>query len=184
MSLVVMISGGCGPVWYLDPGFGQRLAKQQDKPLLMYFKAWDSTQHRNMKLKVFEHPSIKKELMDTINVELEFAWFPDYAQRYRVQRAQVCVMCSPEGDRVSSPMYVNPVPGDQEFLDWLQKAKAAAKPEPKPSSAPAEAGPATKEEAAQAPSTGPPDGTPSRKQQSAARLPNSGKSAEPTLSPI
>lgn len=147
LALTVLISGGCGPVWYLDPGFGQRLAKQQNKPLLMYFKAWDSTQHRNMKLKVFEHPAIRKELTDTVNVELEFAWFSDYAQRYGVQQPQVCVMCSPEGTRAWSPKYVNPVPGDQEFLDWLQKAKAAALPKPIPTSTPAEAQPATRKSA-------------------------------------
>ena len=73
---------GCGPAWYIDPGFAERLAREENKPLLFYFKAWDSAQHRNMKLNVLEDPAVKKELMDTVNVELEFAFFPDYQQRF------------------------------------------------------------------------------------------------------
>lgn len=139
LSVLVIVSalcGGCGPIWYLDPGFSQRLAKQENKPLLLYFKAWDSTQHRNMKLRVFEHPPVKHELLDTINLELEFAWFPDVARRYRVQGPQVCVMCAPDGKKVHTTLYVNPVPTEADFLDWLRKAKAIAMP--KPTSAPAQ----------------------------------------------
>jgi hypothetical protein len=134
-GLLLALTGGCGPIWYLDAGFAERLAKQKHKPLLFYFKAWDSTQHRNMKLKVFEHPQIKKALVDTVNVELEFAFFSDYARRYGVRQPQVCVMCKPNGEKVSTPMYVNPVPTEKAFLDWLLKTKAAATPTP--ASAPA-----------------------------------------------
>ena len=43
---------GCGPVWYIDPEFGERQAAQTGKPLLLYFKVWDYSQHRNMRLEV------------------------------------------------------------------------------------------------------------------------------------
>lgn len=128
LLLLGMLTGGCGPIWYLDSGYAQRLAKQQRRPLLVYFKAWDSTQHRNMKTKIFEDPAIKKELTDTVNLELEFAWAPDEARRWGVQRPQVCVMCTPDGDKVGQSLYVNPVPTEKEFLDWLLKLKTAAKP--------------------------------------------------------
>jgi hypothetical protein len=129
LLLLGITAGGCGPVWYLDSGYAQRLAKQEHKPLLMYFKAWDSTQHRNMKTKVLEDPAIKKELLDTVNLELEFAWAPDEAKRCGVQRPQVCVMCTPDGDKIGQSLYVNPAPSEKEFLEWLRKSKAAAKPE-------------------------------------------------------
>jgi hypothetical protein len=128
LLLLGMLTGGCGPVWYLDSGYAQRLAKQERRPLLVYFKAWDSTQHRNMKSKIFEDPAIKRELTDTVNLELEFAWAPEEARRWGVQRAQVCVMCTPDGDKVGQSLYVNPVPTEKEFLDWLLKVKATVKP--------------------------------------------------------
>lgn len=124
--LLALLAGGCGPNWYLDPGFGERLAKEENKPLLFYFKAWDSTHHRNMKMKILESAAVKRELMDTVNVELEFAWAEPYKTRYNVQRPQVCVLCDPGGKMVGSE-YVNPLPTEDRFLDWLRKAKAEAK---------------------------------------------------------
>ncbi len=129
-GLLLVVAGGCGPVWYLDATFPERVAKQENRPLLYYFKAWDSTQHRNMWLKVFQDPAVKTELMDTVNVELEFAYYPRQANRYGVRQPQVCVMCKPDGLKVLSSMYVNPVPKKEEFLDWLRRAKAAATPKP------------------------------------------------------
>jgi hypothetical protein len=127
-GLLLLLPGGCGPTWYMDAAFAERLAKEQNKPLLFYFKAWDSTQHRNMKMKVFEYPAVKKELMDTVNVELEFAWSAPYKGRYKVQAPQVCVMCDPNGNMVYTAKYVNPVPSDEDFLAWLRRAKAEVKP--------------------------------------------------------
>jgi hypothetical protein len=124
----LFLASGCGPTWYLDPGFAERTAKEQNKPLLFYFKAWDSTQHRNMKMKVFEYPAVKRELIDTVNVELEFAWSAPYKGRFKVQQAQVCVMCDPSGKMVYTAKYVNPVPSEEDFLAWLRRAKAEARP--------------------------------------------------------
>jgi len=121
---------GCGPVWYADPYFAERLAREQNRPLLLYFRSWDSTQHRNMRLEVLEHPKVRGELVDTVNAELEFAYFRDIANRYGVQRPQVCVMCRPDGRMVYTAKYVAPVPTPEEFLDWLLKAKAEAMPAP------------------------------------------------------
>jgi hypothetical protein len=119
-------ANGCGPVWYLDPGFAERLAAKEKKPLLLYFKAWDSTVHRNMRREIFENGAVKGELKGTVNAELEFAYFKEWTRRFGVRQPQVCVMVNPMGERVSSPLYVNPVPAPDKFLDWLKKAKAEA----------------------------------------------------------
>jgi len=143
LTAVVAVSG-CGPVWYLDPGFAERLAREQNKPLLIYFKAWDSSDHRNMRTIVFEDPAVKRELMDTVNVELEQAFFPEISNRFRVQRPQVCVMCSPIGQQVHTPLFVAPAPPPQEFHEWLVKAKSLALPTAGPApttTAPTRAGP-------------------------------------------
>lgn len=121
---------GCGPVWYLDGDLGERIAAEQNKPMLVYFKSWDSSLHRNMKLQVFENAAVKSEMTDTVNVELEFAYFPEHRKRYGVQRSQVAVMCDPQGRRVASPIDLNPVPTPEVFLEWLRKAKAEARPPP------------------------------------------------------
>lgn len=119
---------GCGPVWYIDPEFGERQAAQTGKPLLLYFKVWDSSQHRNMRLEVFDNGAVKSELTGTVNVEVEFGLFPEFCKRFGVQRPQVCVMATPQGKRVGTPIYVNPVPAPEQFLEWLKRAKAEAKP--------------------------------------------------------
>jgi hypothetical protein len=63
-----------------------------------------------------------------VNVELEFAWSAPYKGRFKVQQAQVCVMCDPSGKMVYTAKYVNPVPSEEDFLAWLRRAKAEAKP--------------------------------------------------------
>lgn len=128
LLLSLLAAGGCGPIWYLDPDFGERLAAEKNRPMLIYFKVWDSSQHRNMKLDVLDNAAVKRELMDTVNVELEFAYFGEQRSRYGVQRPQVCVMTDPQGRRVGSPIYVNPVPTPEKFVEWLQATKAEAKP--------------------------------------------------------
>lgn len=125
--LFTLLAGGCGPNWYIDASFGERLAKEENKPILYYFKAWDSTHHRNMKMQVLENAAVKRELIDTVNVELEFAWAGPYKTRFKVQRPQVCVMCDPGGKMVSSALAVNPLPTPEEFVNWLRKAKSEAK---------------------------------------------------------
>jgi hypothetical protein len=130
IALAVAACGGCGPTWYIDPGFAEKVAIEEKKPLLIYFKAWDSTQHRNMRMQVFSNSAVRAELKDTVNVELEFGFFPEHARRYGVQRPQVCVVCDSLGKRVASPLYVNPVPTPENFLEWLQRAKQEAMPAP------------------------------------------------------
>ena len=133
------VSGGCGPIWIVDPPTAERMAKQENKPLLLYFKSWDSSQHRNMRLNVLSNPAVAKEMKDTINTELEFAFFADWRNRYGVRTSQVCVMCAPDGKKVGTPMYVNPVPTPEKFLEWLRATKAEAMPAKAP---PAKAPPA------------------------------------------
>lgn len=119
-------ASGCGPVWYLDPGYAERLAAKEKKPLLLYFKAWDSSVHRNMRREVLENAAVKAELKGTVNAELEYAYFKEWTRRFGVRQPQVCVMVNPAGQRVASPMYVNPVPTPEKFLDWLKNAKSEA----------------------------------------------------------
>lgn len=130
--LSVMVVGlvvGCGgPSWYIDPGYGERLAAEKKRPILYYFKDWDSSAHRNMKQKVLDSAVVRKELTDTVNVELEWKWSGNYKDRYRVMNAQVCVLCASDG-REAGRMTVNPIPGDVQFAKWLREAKALAKGE-------------------------------------------------------
>lgn len=127
------VGAGCSaPRWYLDPTFGTRLADQEKKPILFYFKEWDSTQHRNMRVQVLDSAAVQKELLDTINIELEFAWSDPYRKIYGVQKPQVCVMCDSDGNKVGSGLYVNPVPTQAKFLEWLRECKALAKPAGQP----------------------------------------------------
>lgn len=128
VMLCSMAAGCGGPSWYLDPGFGERLAAEKKRPILYYFKDWDSSAHRNMKQKVFETAVVKKELTDTVNVELEWKWSGNYKDRYRVMNAQVCVLCGPDG-REAGRMTVNPIPGDAQFAKWLREAKAQVRGE-------------------------------------------------------
>lgn len=93
--------------------------------MLLYFKAWDSTQHRNMSRQVLNAPEVRKELVSLVNIELEFAFHKEYVRRYRVAAAQVCLLCTPDGREVSRT-FVNPVPTTQVFLDWLRKARSDA----------------------------------------------------------
>ncbi len=136
---------GCGgPLRVVDPHFGERHAKQNNMPILFYFKAWDSTQHRNMILKIFDDAQVKKELTGVITIELEYAWSTPYKERYHVQGPQVCVMSKPDGTMVHKSRYVNPVPTPKQFIEWLKAAKAEAMPKPKPKPTTVPAKPATK----------------------------------------
>lgn len=124
---------GCGgPRWYIDAGFGERLAADKKKPLLIYFKAWDSTAHRNMKMKVLDSGVVGKELTDTVNVEVEWSWSGPMKDKYRITRPQVCVFCAPDGREVGR-MTVDPVPDAAAFAKWVRETKSLAKGEaPKP----------------------------------------------------
>lgn len=129
LSLSLAAPGCGGPFWYVFPDEGVKQAQKDGKPMLLYFKAWDSTQHRNMSRNVLNNPDVKRELRDTVNIELEFAYAKEYTRQYRVQAAQVCVVAAPDGREVAR-MFVNPVPEPGKFLEWLKKAKADAKPKP------------------------------------------------------
>lgn len=136
-GLSLFLAGCGGPIRLLDPGAGERLAASRNRPLMFYFRAWDSTQHRNMITSVFNDAAVKAEMRDIVTVELEFAWSEPYRSRYGVQQAQVCVMCRPDGTKVGANKYVNPVPTKESFIEWLKQTKAAAMPEA-PAAPPAE----------------------------------------------
>ncbi len=132
-----LLASGCGgPTWCLDVNFAQRLAKQENKPVLLYFKDWDSNQHRDMQEKVFKNADVVREMTTTINVEFEFSWAGSYATQYGVRKSHVCVMCNPQGEVVGERMFVNPVPKPESFLNWLRTNKAIAVPPKEATSAP------------------------------------------------
>ncbi len=129
-ALVSALCGAIGcntPVWVLDPNYGLKLAEKEKKPIVFYFKEWDSAHHRNMRVQVLDHPEVRKELLNTVNIELEFAWSDPYRKIYGVQKPQVTVVCDSEGNKVGTGLYVNPVPSVPRFLEWLREAKALAK---------------------------------------------------------
>jgi len=67
------------------------------------------------------------ELMDSVNIELEFAWAGQHKARFKDQRPQVCVMCDSSGKMVSTPLAVNLLPTPEAFVNWLRKSKSEAK---------------------------------------------------------
>jgi len=136
--LMMALNVGCSSTfWFIDAGAAEREARRLNKPMLFYFKTWDSTQHRNMRLQVFDDADVIAEMKDTINVELEYAWSGPYREKYNVNAPQVCVMTKPDGTKVSTAKYVNPVPKPEEFLEWLRRSKALAMPKsPEPATQP------------------------------------------------
>lgn len=123
---VSQLAGCSHAVWYVAPEFGEKKAQKDNRPILYYFKAWDSTQHRNMLQNVFHDPQVDRELRDTINIELEYGFFDEQSERYKVHKPQVCVFAAPDGARLTPNYYVNPVPTPAAFLEWLRDAKRKA----------------------------------------------------------
>jgi len=125
--LVGVLGGlGCSQQFIIDPGFGERYAAEKNRPMLLYFKLWDSSQHRNMIRDVFNNGAVKSELKSTVNIELEFGFFKEYRAKYGVLRPQVCVLCTSKGEKVGTPMYVSPVPAPEKFLEWYKEQRALA----------------------------------------------------------
>jgi len=122
--LGTMFASCSNATWYLDPGFAERKAEKDNRPLLYYFKAFDSTLHRNMYWNVLKSGSVKSELRDTINVELEYGFFDDREKRFGVKSPQSCVFVAPDGTQIGDTLNANPVPSPQAFLAWLRAAKA------------------------------------------------------------
>lgn len=143
-GLSLLLATGCNaPRWYIGSGLGgEDEARQKNKPMLLYFKTWHSTHHRNMGLQVFGQPEVAKEMRETINIELEFSYWPEVERRYGIRNSQVCVMCKPNGRQVGPAIYVNPVPSPEKFLSWFRstKALAASKPTTRPASPSKKAG--------------------------------------------
>jgi hypothetical protein len=129
-----MLAGCSRATWYVAPEFGEKKAAKENRPILYYFKAWDSTQHRNMLRNVLHDSRVDKELQDTINIELEYGFFDEQADRFKVRKPQVCVFAAPDGSRITPNYYVNPVPTPEAFLQWLRDAKAEAAKREKPAS--------------------------------------------------
>lgn len=140
--LGLVLSGACNePVWYIGPNMGgEEQARRENKPLMLYFKSWDSSHHLSMKKNVFDDAAVKKELIQTINIELEYRFFPELERKYGVTGPQVCVMCDPNGRKVGNSLYVNPAPSAETFLQWISSARTLAAPPPKPATAPAAPG--------------------------------------------
>lgn len=154
-ALAILALAGCShAIWYVAPDFGEKVAQKENRPILYYFKAWDSTQHRNMLQKVLRDSRVDKELRDTVNIELEYGFFDEQANRFKVHKPQVCVLAAPDGGRITPNYYVNPVPAADAFLDWLRAAKAKAREESRPA--------ANGDAPSPTPTPAPPESTPMR----------------------
>jgi hypothetical protein len=121
---------GCAVRWHLEYEEGARQAQQLNRPMLLYFKDWSSSEHREMVVRVFETPTVSNELKDTVNVELLYNWGPQAAD-YRITQPQVCVFIRPDGKEIDRRP-VNPIPTPEEFAEWIRRCKvtweAAAAP--------------------------------------------------------
>jgi hypothetical protein len=135
--LMLGLNSGCArAIWYVAPEFGEKKAQKDNLPILYYFKAWDSTQHRNMLKNVLHDPRVDKELKKTINIELEYGFFDEQSERYKVRKPQVCVLAAPDGTRLTPNYSVNPVPTADAFLAWLKDAIQLAPPSGSPTTDP------------------------------------------------
>ncbi|MCK6455040.1 MAG: hypothetical protein L6Q92_00720 [Phycisphaerae bacterium] len=142
-ALVLSTGSGCAVHWNLNYQDALNQAKAQNRPMLLYFKDWSSPNHRNLVIKVFEHPAVAAELSGTVNVELLYNWGPEPRQ-FNVQKSQLCVFCRPDGTEVDRFNVNNPVPSPEEFVSWLKRAKEKLKSAPAVSPAPtATGGPST-----------------------------------------
>ncbi len=128
VGLVATAAGCGGAIRLLSPSAGANLARDKNKPLLYYFKAWDSTQHRNMIIDVFENPEVTAALADVITVELEYAFYLSIARKYEIPKPQWFVMCTPGGAMVRRLDGASRMPTAAGFLQWLKEAKSLAKP--------------------------------------------------------
>lgn len=120
------VTGCRKPVWYLSPDLPERVARKENKPILYYFRAFDSTHHRNMLRNVLWNNRVEEELLDTVNLDLEFGFFEEQQARYDVRKPQVCVLVAPDGTRLTPNHELVPVPSVDAFLTWLKEAKARA----------------------------------------------------------
>lgn len=147
-------NSACAVRWNLNYGDGMTQAQQTKRPMLLYFKDWSSSEHRNLVSQVFESPPVSKELKDTINVELLYNW-GDEARRYKITNPQICVFCRPDGSEVGR-LYLVPQPTPEKFAEWIRKCKSEIAG---PTSVPAGKPPA-KGAAAPKPATSPPAASP------------------------
>ncbi|MCB9854131.1 MAG: hypothetical protein H6818_00480 [Phycisphaerales bacterium] len=142
LFVMPIVTGCARAVWYVAPEFGEAKAKKDNIPILYYFKAWDSTQHRNMLRNVLHDPRVDKELRQTINIELEYGFFDEQTERFKVRKPQICVFAAPDGSRLTPNYSVNPVPTPEAFLQWLKEAKGQAPAATTPAANPEAAAPA------------------------------------------
>jgi hypothetical protein len=130
--LVATLGGapGCAVQWTLSFEDGLRRAQETGRPMLLYFKDWSSSQHRDLVVQVLQSPVVTKELRDCVNVELLYNWGPE-AVRYEIVTPQVCVFCRPDGTEIDR-LHVNPVPAPERFADWLRRCAESWRPTTQP----------------------------------------------------
>ncbi len=117
---------GCAVQWTLSFEDGLRRAQDTGRPILLYFKDWSSSQHRDMVVQVLQSPVVAKELHECVNVELLYNWGPE-AVRYGITTPQVCIFCRPDGTEIDR-LHVNPVPAPERFADWLRRCAESWRP--------------------------------------------------------
>ena len=153
-----------GGMWHRNSA--KRRPRKDNTPILYYFKAWDSTLHRNMLKNVLRNPGVDKALRETVNIELEYGFFDEQSDRFKVRKPQVCVFAAPDGTRLTPNLYVNPVPTPAAFLKWLNEAKSKApqlaKPQPAAKDQSKTKGPATADVAPTESGKQKPDETPGK----------------------
>jgi hypothetical protein len=121
--LLACVSGCADQRWETDYRPAVERARQEDKPLFLYFGDFLAWEHHNLKFHVLEKPESKALLADTVKCELELRWHPEVARRYLVSSAPTCLLI----DRAGNVCWrqVGPIELDA-FLEELRQAKERA----------------------------------------------------------
>ncbi len=135
LSAVVVLLAGCHGS---DSGWGHshqdasKLAAQDKKPLLTYFRPTNAKEDATIRRVLFSDPAVQAELNQMVRVDLDFKSAASARALYAVHPSQPCiVVCKPTGQRAVQPIYLNPVPNAKYFAQWLQQARTKAESETK-----------------------------------------------------
>ncbi len=124
-----MLSGcyGSDSGWHRNHNEASKLAAQDKKPLLTYFRPSDAKQDAVIRRILFANPAVQAELNQTVRVDLDPKSSAASRTAYGVHPSQPCVVvCKPNGQRAVQPIYLNPVPNADYFAQWLRNARAKA----------------------------------------------------------
>src|SRR5262245_46395489 len=98
-AMALGLVGCAGPHWVHEYNFGQQLANNESKPMLLYFADFMSSEHRALERDVIHTPGVQQELTGCVNIYLAYQWGPAPKQ-YNVHGPHTLILCRPDGSEV------------------------------------------------------------------------------------